>query len=64
MVYNSDMRKAAFWAYFSVDYATFIYLAFFSGWSTEWWHHFAWLLPQIFLAQLWPLYWSVIHWLV
>lgn len=58
------MRKAAFWAYLWIDYATFLHLALYSGWSTEWWHHFAWIVPHFLLAQVWPLYWGVIHWLI
>ena len=53
---------AAFWLYFSGDFATFIYLAFFSGWGTGMDH--IWLIPvHLAIAQVWPLYWGI-HWLI
>lgn len=51
------LNRAAFWFYFSGDFATFLYLAFFSGWGTGWDH--IWLIPvHLVLAQIWPLYWA------
>lgn len=57
------MNKLALWAYLIVDTATFVYLTFFDGYIYNAWNWILALPINLFLAQIWPIYWSVLHWL-
>lgn len=51
------------WIYVIVDAITFIYLMH-ADWSDiNWWNWIIIIPVNVFLAQIWPIYWAFIHWL-
>ncbi len=44
------------------DIATLIYLTFFDGYIYTAWNWIFAIPVNIFLAQIWPLYWVFLHW--
>lgn len=57
------MGSAALVAYALVDVATFIYLTFFDGYVYNAWNWLFAVPINFFLAQIWPIYWAILHWL-
>jgi hypothetical protein len=45
------------------DIATFIYLVFFDGYVYNSWNWVIAIPCDLFLAQIWPIYWAILHWL-
>lgn len=42
---------------------TFIFLTFFDGYPYTWWNWVIALGSNAFLSGMWPIYWSVLHWI-
>ena len=58
------MPRLLMMAYFAADIATFIYLTFFDGYIYNAWN---WLIAvpiNLFIAQIWPIYWGLLHWVM
>jgi hypothetical protein len=45
------------------DLATFLYLTFFDGYAYTAWNWIIAVPVNVFLATIWPLYWSIIRWI-
>lgn len=56
------MKNAMLWAYLLGDAATFVFLTFFDGYAYNAWNWIVAIPVNIFLAQIWPLYWAVLRW--
>lgn len=57
------MHRIAIFGYLAVDAFTFIYLTFFDGYEYNGWNWIIVLPINVFLSQIWPIYWAVLHWL-
>lgn len=57
------MARFAMIAYIVGDVATFIYLTFGAGYVYNAWNWLIAIPINLFLAQIWPLYWAVLHWI-
>ena len=54
--------KGLLWtAFWFGDIATFIYLTFFDGYNYTAWNWIIAIPVNIFMAQIWPLYWIIIR---
>lgn len=42
---------------------TFVFLTFFDGFNYTWWNWIIAVPLNIILAQMWPIYWLVLHWI-
>lgn len=42
---------------------TFAFLTFFDGIRYNWWNWFFIVPINLFLAQIWPIYWGIVRWL-
>ncbi len=50
-------------AYLAADIATFGYLMY-SDWpDMNWWNWIILIPINVFLAQIWPIYWGLLHWI-
>ena len=48
--------------YFIIDILTFIYLTFYDGYAYTYWNWLIVVPINFLIAQLWPIYWGVLHW--
>lgn len=48
-------------AYCIGDAATFVYLVFFDDYRYTWWNWLIVVPINLFLAQIWPLYWLLLR---
>ena len=44
--------------------ATFVYLTFFDGYVYTWWNWIIVLPINLFLGEIWPIYWALLKWTV
>jgi len=56
------MWRLAIYVYLALDLFTFIYLMFFDGYVYNAWNWIFALGINAFLAQIWPIYWGMLHW--
>ena len=49
--------------YFLVDALPFIYLTFLDGYIYNAWNWVIAIPVNYFLSFIWPIYWSVLHWI-
>ena len=45
-----------------IGIATFVKLTFFDGYQYTWWNWIIAIPVNLFLAEIWPLYWLIIRW--
>lgn len=57
------MQRIALWIYLIGDVATFVYLTFLDGYEYTAWNWIIAVPINIFLAQIWPLYWGILRWI-
>lgn len=57
------MKQLAIWAYWAINFATFVYLTFFAGYQYSVWNWLIAIPINTFLATIWPIYWGILHWL-
>ncbi len=57
------VNKFLLWLYFGIDAVTFIYLTFFDGYVYNAWNWLIAIPANIFLSTIWPIYWSILHWM-
>tara|TARA_R110000868_G_scaffold54164_4_gene169611 strand:- start:12852 stop:13067 length:216 start_codon:yes stop_codon:yes gene_type:complete len=57
-----QLGRIFFWIYIVGDLATFFYLTFFDGYIYNGWNWIIAIPINFFLAQIWPIYWAVLHW--
>jgi hypothetical protein len=48
--------------YQTVSFATFIFLTFLDGYVYTWWNWIIAIPVNIFLSELWPIYWGILRW--
>ena len=53
----------AFILYHIVSIGTFVYLTFFDGYEYTLWNWIIVIPLNIFLAEIWPIYWLLLHWI-
>lgn len=58
------MQRLLLFVYLAGDALTFIYLTFLDGYVYNGWNWLIAVPVNIFLAQIWPLYWAVLRWLI
>lgn len=52
-----------FWLiYQAIAIATFVYLTFFDGYDYTAWNWLIAVPVNIFMGQIWPIYWGILHW--
>lgn len=51
------------WPYLFIDAATFVYLTFFDGYIYNAWNWIIALPINAILASMWPIYWTILHWI-
>jgi hypothetical protein len=42
---------------------TFMYLSFFKDYGYTWWNWIFVVPINLFLAEIWPIYWVILHWI-
>lgn len=57
------MEKSLFILYEVVSLATFIFLTFFDGYIYTSWNWIIAIPVNLFLAEIWPIYWIILHWI-
>lgn len=57
------MQRLVLLAYLVGNALTFVYLTFLDGYIYNGWNWLIAVPVNIFLAQIWPLYWGVLRWL-
>jgi len=62
-IVGTDVGSILVTVYLLGDGITFIYLTFLDGYVYNWWNWIIAIPINLFLAQLWPLYWGIIRWL-
>ena len=58
MIGRMDLGWVVFWQIGSV--ATFIKLSFFDGYVYNWWNWIIAIPVNLFLGEIWPIYWLVL----
>ncbi|MFO1037622.1 MAG: hypothetical protein U1E45_12300 [Geminicoccaceae bacterium] len=61
---DEELNALLWLAYFLGDVVTFVYLTL--QWSvadSAWWQWCLHLVLSFVVAQAWPLYWAVLHWI-
>lgn len=56
------MKMTLFVIYQLLSAFTFIYLTFFDGYIYTWWNWMIAIPVNVFLAEIWPIYWGLFHW--
>jgi len=57
-----NLERLFIWVYIFGDVATFIYLTFFNDYNYTAWNWVIVIPINFFLAQIWPIYWGILHW--
>ncbi|WP_152986850.1 hypothetical protein [Pseudovibrio sp. POLY-S9] len=42
---------------------TLVYLMFLDGYQYNWWNWIVAVPINFFLAEIWPIYWALLHWI-
>jgi hypothetical protein len=57
------MRGLPFILYEIVGWSTFVFLTFFDGYKYNYWNWAIAIPINLFLSQIWPIYWTILHWI-
>jgi len=56
--------NANLWSIYTVPFwVTFIYLTFFDDYAYTAWNWLIVIPINLFLSMIWPIYWTILHWL-
>lgn len=56
-----DLARIAGWGWHLAGFATFVYLTFFDGYVYTWWNWLIAIPVNLFLGEIWPIYWLILR---
>ncbi len=59
--WRNRLKSLALWAYFAIDFSTFVYLTLFDGYVYTWWNWLIVVPLNAILSTMWPIYWVVLR---
>ncbi len=60
---KDNLGQAGYIIYIVIFWITFVYLTFFDGYSYNAWNWLIAIPANIFLSQIWPIYWVILQWI-
>jgi hypothetical protein len=57
------MPQALLVIYHAIAFGTFVFLTFFDGYIYNGWNWLIAIPVNIFLAEIWPIYWLILRWI-
>lgn len=58
------MKSIFFYIYQLVSIGTAIFLSFFDGYIYTWWNWIIVIPINLFLGEIWPIYWGILRWVI